>query len=88
MVGYIAVNTAYSFEEIGNMSLPQIRLLHRMLAERFRQQCLAASGLGLLGAGIARKQYLTEEQLRQLVQMRKQQLGKEKLSLEEVFCNR
>lgn len=78
----MVANTGMRFVEVGGLNLPQLRALQKALIEKIKM-----TGIGMFGAAGNRSSRveLTPDQLDEIIRQKKALLGKDKLSLEEVF---
>lgn len=83
----MVANTGMGFVEVGNLNLPQLRALQRALIEKARMTGAGMFGamLGGGGKGNSNKRELSPDQFDEWVKQKKVMLGKNVLSLQEVF---
>lgn len=81
-IAFVVANTGLRFVEVGELNLPQLRALQKALIEKIKM-----TGIGMFGAAGNRSSRveLTPDQLDERIRQKKALLGKDKLSLEEVF---
>lgn len=82
-IAFVVANTGMGFAEVGELNLPQLRALQKALIEKIKM-----TGIGMFGAAGNRSSSrveLTPDQLDERIRQKKALLGKDKLSLEEVF---
>ena len=92
MVAFVVANSGYTFEQVGEMTLPQFRAVQGAVARRIKMTLnpfsifgAAVTGRGPARRGAGKRVELSPDQFEQVVRDRKRSLGKETLSLEEVF---
>ena len=84
-IALIVAHTSLSFDDVGKLNLPQFRALQTAIIEKAKMANPFFIGDGQKSPKPGDKVALSQEQFAELVDRRKKELGKDVLSLDEVF---